>query len=86
MHERGGLEPPPSRTNSWIEPGEAASFANKRKPMGSKFWNPLIIVFGYRLKIGASANSATSQIGRQGRTRTYVVSNVADLQSAALAT
>ena len=47
MYERGGFKPPMPRTNSWIEPGEAASFANKRKPMGSKFWNPLIIVFGY---------------------------------------
>ena len=70
MNERGGFAPPMPRTNSWIEPRGAASFANKRKPMGSKFWNPLIIVFGYRLKIGASTNSATSQIGCRGWIRT----------------
>jgi len=37
MYERGGVEPPMPRTNSWIEPRGATSFANKRKPMGSKF-------------------------------------------------
>lgn len=36
--------------------------------------------------LNLSPYSSITQIGRQGRTRTYVVSNVADLQSAALAT